>query len=118
MMKKILALCIAILALAAMIPATLAYDSYITYPYAQYWTGGQTRATAYTSTWGPNQGLYNYVSPPIGVVKYDHRYKWGSNVRSAQYGGDQYLPSEGPYRPYFGYPAHGWQSPHTYAVGY
>lgn len=110
MMRKTM-LGIAVLALLAVLPATFAYNSYVTHPYAPYWNG-QLRATSYTSVWPIEQGMYAYASPPLNLVRYGVGYHWGSNVRWPYYDGDPHALSPGIYRPYYGYPAQGYGNPY------
>lgn len=94
---KKLVLALLIVALVAL-PSTLAVGW--AYPVQTY---GQPRVGAYTAIYGPNQGMFNYVSPPTMLTRYGAQYHV-SNVRWADYNEDfvSYMPSL--YTPYRGYP--------------
>jgi|GEM_PF-2079576 len=105
--NKLIGICLMALFAFSILPATLAAWGGTTYPYASYWQTGQTRIGAYTSTWDWNQGLYDYVSPPIATYRYGAQYNYGFNIRDPQY--LQY-PSRitNIYKPYYGYPYNGY----------
>ncbi len=97
-------------ALLAMVPAMAYSSGDNTYPYTPYWTGGQTRIGAYTTTWDYAQGFFNYVSPPIASYRYGAPYHWGSNIRSPVYPAySARVPNI--YRPYYGYPYRSYGNP-------
>lgn len=89
-------------ALAALfvLPGALAYRTV----YSSYGSYGQPRIGAYTTSYTYAQGMYDYVSPPIGLTRYGADYYYGSNIRSAVY--PQYPVARVPnlYQPYYGYP--------------
>ncbi len=113
LIKKLLTICMAALfAALTLIPATLAYNYHVTRPYGAYFDGGIPRIGAYSSTWGYGQGMYNYVSPPIGLTRYGAAYHWGSNVRWQLYPQYPSLMAPGHFRPYYGYPYASFGSPY------
>lgn len=64
----------------------------------------QPRVGAYTAQFGVNQGLYDYMTPVLGLTRYGADYNYGVNIRNAVY--PQYPNARIPslYQPYYGYP--------------
>jgi hypothetical protein len=64
---------------------------------------GQPRIGAYYSYTAYNQGMYNYVSPPVALTRYGSDY-YISNIRTAVYPQYPFTYMATIDRPYMGYP--------------
>ncbi len=73
------------------------------YPYPYYIGYGQPRIGAYTSQFPVDQGMYDYISPPIGLTRYGADYNI-YNIREPVYPDYGVARVPNLYQPYYGYP--------------
>ncbi len=102
------AILMVVLAAILLLPSTLAYcgSSYCggtAYPNAQYVGYGQPRIGAYTAQFPVDQGMYNYISPPLGLTRYGADYNI-YNIRDPVYPDYGVARVANLYQPYYGYP--------------
>jgi len=86
-----------------LVPSSLAYGYNTATPYPYYFGYGQPRVGAYTTQFPYAQGMYNYVSPPIGLTRYGADY-YITNLREPVYPEFGIARVPNLYRPYYGYP--------------
>jgi hypothetical protein len=95
--KKIASVALAAFMFAVTATGALAYST--VYP-MEY---GQPRIGAYTSVFPYNQGMYNYLTPPIALTRYGAEYDI-TNIRTAIYPQFPFTYHATITRPYMGYP--------------